>query len=318
MARPHPTQAGVAERLQKYLAQRGLGFAPRHRRMDSRRTDLRQRQARRAGAEGHHADDIRLDGRAIKTRATEGIASFHVQPLARRSAARSRSATARALIDRLPKAAGRRFIAVSPMPGIDGGLELVTSDGALAAKLQRAIHTLPCEFSVRVKGQLGPDQLDGVKSGKLDRPARMTIESLKHSEAELEGSNRWYGIVARGASGKDIRQLFERQGALVSRVLRISVGSLKLEKDLARGQHRQLDEDRPRTAQIFRGRLRGGVSAAARRGLRVETLPGDAAARGAQQGEVGRGQRFRRRQRFLRLRRIGLPPHRWCAPCPDR
>jgi 16S rRNA U516 pseudouridylate synthase RsuA-like enzyme len=49
--------------------------------------------------------------------------------------------------------------------------------------------------------------------------------------------------VARGASGKDIRQLFERQGALVSRVLRISVGSLKLEKDLARGQHRQLDDE---------------------------------------------------------------------------
>ena len=52
-------------------------------------------------------------------------------------------ATRAALIDRLPKSAGRRFIAVSPMPGIDGGLELVTSDGALAAKLQRAIHRLP-------------------------------------------------------------------------------------------------------------------------------------------------------------------------------
>ena len=82
-----------------------------------------------------------------------------------------------------------------------------------------------------------------MKSGKLDRPARMIIDSLKHSEADLEGSNRWYAIVARGASGKDIRQLFERQGALVSRVLRISVGSLKLEKDLARGQHRQLDDE---------------------------------------------------------------------------
>ena len=50
------------------------------------------------------------------------------------------------------------------MPGIDGGLELVTSDGALAAKLQRAIHKLPCEFSVRVKALLGPDQLAGRRS----------------------------------------------------------------------------------------------------------------------------------------------------------
>jgi 16S rRNA U516 pseudouridylate synthase RsuA-like enzyme len=48
--------------------------------------------------------------------------------------------------------------------------------------------------------------------------------------------------VARGASGKDIRQLFERQGALVSRVLRVSLGSLKLDKSLSRGQFRQLED----------------------------------------------------------------------------
>jgi len=241
MARPHAAQAGVAERLQKYLAQRGLG---------SRRAIEDWIRAGRISVNGKlaelgqkvsHGDDIRLDGRAIKTRATEGTHLFMFNrspgdPLREADGERT------PLIDRLPRAAGRRFIAVSPMPGIDGGLELVTSDGALAAKLQRAIHKLPCEFSVRVKGQLGPDQLDGVKSGKLDRAARMTIETVTNSDADLEGSNRWYGIVARGASGKDIRQLFERQGALVSRVLRISVGSLKLEKDLARGQHRQLDD----------------------------------------------------------------------------
>jgi len=249
MARPHPTQAGVAERLQKYLAQRGLG---------SRRAVEEWIRAGRISVNGKlaelgqkvsHTDDIRLDGRAIKTRATEGSHLFMFNrspgdPLREADGERT------PLIDRLPKTAGRRFVAVSPMPGIDGGLELVTSDGALAAKLQRAIHTLPCEFSVRVKGQLGPDQLEGVKSGKLDRPARMTIDSLKNSAADLEGSNRWYAIVARGASGKDIRQLFERQGALVSRVLRISVGSLKLEKDLARGRHRELDDEQ--TASLLK------------------------------------------------------------------
>ena len=37
-----------------------------------------------------------------------------------------------AMLERLPRRAGRRFISVSPMPRVDGGLELVTSDGALA------------------------------------------------------------------------------------------------------------------------------------------------------------------------------------------
>jgi 23S rRNA pseudouridine2605 synthase len=242
MARPRPKPAGEAERLQKYLAQRGLG---------SRRAVEEWIRAGRLSVNGRiaelgqkvsHADDIRLDGRTIKTRAAAAAQVFIFNrspgdPLREADGERA------ALIDRLPKAAGRRFVAVSPMPGIDGGLELVTSDGALAAKLQRSNHRLPCEFTVRIKGLLGPDHLESVKTGKLDRPTRMAVESVTSSEAELEGSNRWYSIVVTGASGKDIRQLFERQGALVSRVLRVSMGSLKLDKSLSRGQYRQLEEE---------------------------------------------------------------------------
>ena len=242
MARPRPTPPGVAERLQKFLAQRGLG---------SRRGVEEWIRAQRLTVNGKvaelgqkvtPADDIRLDGRPIKARAAAAAQVFIFNrspgdPLRESTAERA------ALIDRLPRNAGKRFIAISPMPGIDGGLELVTSDGALAAKLQRLVHGQPCEFSVRVKAQLGPDQVAGVQSGQLDRPTRMTIESLASSEAELEGSNRWYSVVARGASGKDIRQVFERQGVLVSLILRVSMGAIALDKSLSRGQFRQLDED---------------------------------------------------------------------------
>jgi 23S rRNA pseudouridine2605 synthase len=242
MPRPRPASGGVAERLQKYLAQRGLG---------SRRVIEEWIRARRISVNGRIAelgqkvtahDDIRLDGRPIKTRAAAGAQVFIFNrspgdPLREADGDRA------ALIDRLPKNAGRRFIAVSPMPGIDGGLELVTSDGALAEKLQRASHKLACEFSVRVKALLGPDQIAGVQSGQLDRPTRMQIESVTTSDADLEGSNRWYAVIARGASGKDIRQLFERQGVLVSRILRVSMGAVKLDKSLSRGQFRQLEDD---------------------------------------------------------------------------
>jgi 23S rRNA pseudouridine2605 synthase len=242
MPRPRPSAAGVPERLQKFLAQRGLG---------SRRAIEEWIRAQRISVNGRIAelgqkvterDEIRLDGRPIKARASAAAQVFIFNrspgdPLREADGERP------PLIDRLPKNAGRRFIAVSPMPGIDGGLELVTSDGALAEKLQRASHKLACEFSVRVKALLGPDQLDGVQSGKIDRPTRMTIESVTTSEADLEGSNRWYAVIARGASGKDIRQLFERQGVLVSRILRVSMGAVKLDKTLSRGQFRQVEQD---------------------------------------------------------------------------
>ncbi len=246
MPRPRTAPAGAAERLQKYLAQRGLG---------SRRAVEEWIRAGRLSVNGKLAelgvkvsqhDDIRLDGRPIRVRAAAGAQVFMFNRSAgdplRDIDAQKHADGRTPLVDRLPKSAGRRFIAVSPMPGIDGGLELVTSDGALATKLQRAIHKQPSEFTVRVKGLLGPDQLAGIESGKLDRAANIVVERLESSEADLEGSNRWYSIVVRGASGKDVRQLFERQGALVSRTQRVAVGSLKLEKSLPRGQYRQLED----------------------------------------------------------------------------
>src|SRR5688572_26407078 len=146
--------AAAPERLQKFLAQRGLG---------SRRVIEEWIRAARISVNGRkaelgvrvtHQDDIKLDGRPIRTRAvaTEQVFIFNRSP---GDPLREADGERAALIDRLPRTAGRRFVAVSPMPGIDGGLEVVTSDGQLAAKLQRSVHRQPCEFSVRVKGLLG-------------------------------------------------------------------------------------------------------------------------------------------------------------------
>ena len=146
-----------------------------------------------------------------------------------------------AMTSRLPKRAGRRFIPISPMPRIDGGLELVTADGELAARLQRSVRNLTSEFSVRVKGELGEDQIASLLQGTLDSGETLRIEHCEPSGGE--GANKWYVLGARGASGKEVRQLFERQGALVSRVLRTSLGPLILERTLARGRFRELTED---------------------------------------------------------------------------
>jgi 16S rRNA U516 pseudouridylate synthase RsuA-like enzyme len=57
-----------------------------------------------------------------------------------------------------------------------------------------------------------------------------------------EAANRWYTLGVRGASGKQVRQLFERQGVLVGRVLRTQLGPLSLERTLGRGRIRELTE----------------------------------------------------------------------------
>jgi 23S rRNA pseudouridine2605 synthase len=234
------------ERLQKILARAGLA---------SRREAEAWIRAGRLtingavatlGARAGARDQVRLDGRLVRAHDPGGAVflchrspgeSLRTPAQAANLAAAPPPARA-ALIERLPRRAGRRFIAVSPMPRIDGGLELVSSDGELALRLQRAVHTLESEFGVRVRGELASEQLENIRGGTLDSGTRLEVGRCEASGGE--GANRWYALTVRGASGKEVRQLFERHGALVSRVQRTRLGALALERTLARGQFREL------------------------------------------------------------------------------
>src|SRR5256886_2543488 len=139
-----PLRAGAsAERLQKMLARAGLA---------SRREAEAWIRAGRLTVNGTVAelgarvaprDEVRLDGRGVRARAAEAGARAFLchrspgEPL-RTPALPASEPGARApraaLLERLPRRLGRRFIAVSPMPRVDGGLELVSSDGALAMR----------------------------------------------------------------------------------------------------------------------------------------------------------------------------------------
>lgn len=228
------------ERVQKILARAGLG---------SRREAEEWIRAGRVTVNGQVAtlgtraagnDHIRLDGRLIHQAPVRRTVTFMChrspgEPLREPREGEEREA----LAERLPRRAGKRFIPVSPMPQVDGGLELLSSDGELVATLQRGVRKLEMQFSLRVRGELGPDQVEGILSGELDA-GRVQVLSCDRLEGESEGANHWYTVVALGANGRDLRMLVERQGAMVSRILRTRLGPLELDRHLKRGQARPL------------------------------------------------------------------------------
>jgi 23S rRNA pseudouridine2605 synthase len=272
------------ERLQKVLSRAGLA---------SRREVEEWIRAGRITVNGEPAvlgirvgptDHVRLDGRLIRQRVAGGVARVFLihrspgenlqQPVEAVEQSAPDESTSEGtesssgsgatpgppsagtpVTDRIPRRAGRRFIPVSPMPRVDGGLELVTSDGDLAWKLQRLMRGMTIEFSVRVHGELSPKGLETIVEGVLDTGEKLQIERC--DAAGGEGSNRWYSLVARGASGKDVRQLFERQGALVSRVLRTQLGSLALDRHLSRGRFRELS---PEELEALLAAAQGGAA----------------------------------------------------------
>ncbi|MEO6078675.1 MAG: S4 domain-containing protein [Steroidobacteraceae bacterium] len=247
VTKPPQKPATDAERVQKILARAGL--ASRREAEDWIRAGRVTINGAIAtlGSKAQGSDQLRLDGRLIHKAPASRAATWICHRSSGENLVKPDAETdvavdgRNAVSQRLSRRVGRRYIAVSPMPRIDGGMELLTSDGALAARLQRAMRAMPLEFSLRIRGELIPDQLAGIMEGALDSGERMQITSCEPTGGE--SSNRWYKVMAVGANGRDLRSLVERQGATVSRILRVAMGGLKLERTLARGQVRQLDDN---------------------------------------------------------------------------
>jgi 23S rRNA pseudouridine2605 synthase len=233
----------VRERIQKLLSAHGVG---------SRRQVEGWIAAGRITVNGKPAapgqpvgerDDVRLDGRKLRLNRVvdaphRGVV-YHRPP--QEDVRASESGNAPSSIERLPKAAGRRWIPVSPLAARDGGLELFLTDGGLAAALTRRGLALSSEFSVRVRGAF--DEAD------IERRLQETAKSagakgniLAVTPAGGEGSNRWLQLEVTGLRPRDIRDLFAACGLEANRVLRTRLGPLAMDRSLARGRSRTLTD----------------------------------------------------------------------------
>lgn len=231
-------RASEGERLQKVLS--GLGVASRREAEQWIRAGRLSINGRAAsiGDKVGHGDQLRLDGRLIRQTHADSeqpVLLCHRSP---GIALLPKADGAESVASRMPRRKGQRFMSISPLPQVDGGLELLSADGAIVARLQRAVRSQLMVYSLRVRGELTAEQQQMIGAGLLDRGSSLKVRSI--AEAGGTGSNRWYQIETLGASGNDLRQLLERQGVAVSRLMRIRLGSLQLERSLPRGRWREL------------------------------------------------------------------------------
>ncbi|HEY4646180.1 MAG TPA: S4 domain-containing protein [Steroidobacteraceae bacterium] len=229
----------MSERIQKVLARAGVG---------SRREVEAWIRAGRLSINGVPAalgaqlgprDKVTLDGRPVRLRAPDSdtrVIIYHRTP--GRNLTPGDSPDSGQFLDRLPRRAGRRWVPISPLPPNDGGLELLTSDGDLAQALMRKLSQLRIEFAIRIHGEPRPEQLERLKSGLLDDDESIAIESLE--AAGGEGANRWYTLVTRGGRARDVRRLCAAAGVELSRLMRVGLGPVLMDRSLARERSRSL------------------------------------------------------------------------------
>ena len=69
------------------------------------------------------------------------------------------------------------------------------------------------------------------------------------------GSNHWFHVVVKEGRNRLVRRLWESQGYMVSRLIRIRFGNVYLPGGLKRGKHVELDEDETSALTLFLNQL---------------------------------------------------------------
>ena len=223
--------AAPPERIAKLLARVGLC---------SRRDAERWIAAGRVSVDGHilttpavtvtAANDVRVDGAPLPTPDRPRLWRYH-KPAGLVTTHRDEKGRP-TVFDALPKELPR-VISVGRLDLTSEGLLLLTSDGAVARRLELPATGWLRRYKVRVHGEVDPDRLATLEKG-------VTIEGVAYGpiRAGLErqqGSNTWIALALREGKNREVRRVLEHLGLPVTRLIRLSFGPFQL-GNLARGE----------------------------------------------------------------------------------
>ena len=256
---PAPRDRGGTEKLQKALADLGLGSRREIERwIVAGRVSVNGAVAR-LGARVAKDDRISVDG--IERRGAHRAEHRAGERAGRREArVAGRVASPRVLImnkaegvictrrdpqgrptcfDGLPRLVGGRWIAVGRLDINSSGLLLFTNDGALAHALMHPSAELTREYWVRVDRALDATASAALTEGVLLPDGELArFAALEHVGGG--GRNQWYRVALTEGRNREVRNLFESQGVRVSRLKRARYGPIVLPASLKRGRYEAL------------------------------------------------------------------------------
>ena len=229
----------ATERVQKLLAAAGIGS---RREVERWIREGRLQINGQVPALGHKLaprDRITLDGRPVRLHSPANkelrVLLFHRSPGENLDLKEATSRAAEHL--NLPKASGR-WLAIQPMPPVDGGLEILTDDGAWAHRVSRGVHALTVDYVLRMRGPLTEELVQDFRAATDCEGEPMSIIEAKAKFGE--GQNHWLDVTARATRSALVRHWWAARGIIVSRLMRVRFGPVHLSRELPRGHSRAL------------------------------------------------------------------------------
>jgi 23S rRNA pseudouridine2605 synthase len=233
-----------SEKLQKVLARAGLG---------SRREMEEWISAGRVTVDGKPAtlgdrisptQQVRVDGHAVQIESEDAqicrVLAYHKPEgeICSRTDPEGRPT----VFSRLPNIKGARWIAIGRLDINTSGLLLFTTDGELANRLMHPKFEVEREYAVRVFGEINDAMIQRLRTGVELEDGKANFKKIKALPGE--GINRWFHVVLTEGRNREVRRMWESQGAVVSRLIRVRYGDLLLPKHLPAGGYAEypLDE----------------------------------------------------------------------------
>lgn len=236
----------VPERLQKVLAQRGLGS---RREIEDWILDgkiLVNGKRAVLGCKVTSQDQIIVNGRSVDNKKTQSQTA-HVKHRiilynkpAGEICTRSDPDGRTTVFDALPELVDQRWVAVGRLDINSSGLILFSTDGELANKLMHPSSEIVREYAVRILGVVSPAIHHRVTTGVvLDDGTKAKFDSMTFVGGS--GANTWHNVTLREGKYREVRRILETQGLKVNRLMRIRFGDIKLPQDLSEGEWLDLD-----------------------------------------------------------------------------
>ena len=231
------------ERLHKVLAQQGLGSRRNMEAMIAAGEVQVNGAKARVGQVVNEYDRVHVNRRKVTVKLGDDnprILIYHKQSgeIVSRDDPEQRDT----VFDRLPRPDHGKWVAVGRLDYNSEGLMLFTTYGELANRFMHPRYEILREYSVRVLGELTPEQEDQLMDGieLEDGPAR--VLSLDRIDRDSDAANHWYKITLNEGRNREVRRMFEHLGLTVSRLIRVSYGCVQMPSWLKRGQSKLLDE----------------------------------------------------------------------------
>ena len=236
-------------RLQKYLAQAGLGSRRSCEQLIKAKKILVNGNIAELGAKVSESDEVHYEGKKVSLK----IADLKVIMLNKPPgvlSSRKDEKKIKLVFDYLPKTHNEPdWIAVGRLDINTSGLMLFTNDGTLAHQLMHPSFEVDREYLVRARGNFDEQKKQNMLAG-------VTIEDeiYKFSDVvpgEKQSSNQWFSVCMLTGKNREVRKLFESQDLEVSRLKRVRIGPIFLPSTLREGACANLTESQIKELQEY-------------------------------------------------------------------